>query len=78
VGIDVVVETAIYGTYTKAIGQGYTIPIFSVFVAFWSQLMLEYWKRTEATKAMEWGESITFSARFAPSHNVIRGCCCVS
>lgn len=57
VGIDIIVETAIYGTYTKAIGQGYTIPIFCVFVAFWSQLMLEYWKRTEATKAMEWGKS---------------------
>lgn len=56
VGIDILVETIVYGTYTKAIGTGYSIPFFCVFVSFWAQMMLEYWKRTEATKAMEWGE----------------------
>jgi hypothetical protein len=25
------------------------------YAAFWATLMLEYWKRNEATKAMEWG-----------------------
>ena len=55
VTIDIIVESAVYGSYTKAIGQGYTVPAFCVFVAFWSQLFLEYWKRAEATKAMEWG-----------------------
>lgn len=53
--IDVVIEAIVYGNYTEAIGTGYSIPLFCVFVSFWSQLMLEYWKRTEATKAMEWG-----------------------
>mmetsp|Transcript_1153 Transcript_1153/g.1625 ORF Transcript_1153/g.1625 Transcript_1153/m.1625 type:complete len:764 (+) Transcript_1153:118-2409(+) len=30
-------------------------PYFCIFVAFWSILMLEYWKRQEATLVMEWG-----------------------
>lgn len=29
--------------------------IFCIFVSFWSVLMLEYWKRKQATTAMEWG-----------------------
>jgi len=30
-------------------------PFFCIFVAFWSVLMLEYWKRKESTLAMRWG-----------------------
>jgi hypothetical protein len=53
--LDVAVEAALYGSLTSALGRAYTVPAFCTFVAFWAQLMLEYWKRTEATKAMEWG-----------------------
>ena len=54
---DVIVEAAVYGSLTSALGRAYTVPVFCTFVSFWAQLMLEYWKRTEATKAMEWGMS---------------------
>jgi hypothetical protein len=55
--LDLIVETSIYGSIDKALLSGYTIPFFCIAVSFWSQLMIEYWKRTEATKAMEWGMS---------------------
>lgn len=60
--VDIAVEAAIYGSLTSALGRAYTVPAFCTFVAFWAQLMLEYWKRTEATKAMEWGMSFHISA----------------
>ncbi len=34
-----------------------SIPLYCIFVAFWSQFMIERWKRTEARLAMEWGTS---------------------
>ena len=46
VGLDVVAEMNV---------QAASAPFFAVVVAFWSVLMLEYWKRAEATLAMEWG-----------------------
>lgn len=55
VSLDIAIEAAIYGNLSHAISSGYTIPFFCIFVAFWGQFMLEYWKTTEATKAMEWG-----------------------
>lgn len=32
-----------------------TVPYFAGFMALWSALFLEHWKRTEITAAMEWG-----------------------
>jgi hypothetical protein len=55
--LDVTIESAVYGTYAEGISGSYTIPFFTLFVSVWAQLMLEYWKRTESTKAMEWGTS---------------------
>lgn len=53
--VDLAIETGIYNSIGEALLTGYTIPFFCIFVSFWSQLMIEYWKRTEATKAMDWG-----------------------
>lgn len=53
--IDIVIEWGLYGTLSEPLGKAYGTPVFCAFVAIWSQLMLEYWKRTEKTKAMEWG-----------------------
>lgn len=53
--IEVVIEWGLYGNLVDPLGRAYGTPIFCAFVAIWSQLMLEYWKRTEKTKAMEWG-----------------------
>jgi len=46
VGIDMLAE----GTTQPA-----SAPFFACMVAFWSVFMLEFWKRKESTKAMEWG-----------------------
>jgi hypothetical protein len=52
---DIIIEAAVYGDLPKALATAFSIPLFCTFIAIWAQLMLEYWKRTEATKAMEWG-----------------------
>lgn len=53
--LDLIIETVVYNSIDEALLTAYTIPFFCIFVSFWSQMMIEYWKRTEATKAMEWG-----------------------
>jgi len=35
--------------------QAVVIPYFSVFIALWATLFLEFWKRKESTVAMRWG-----------------------
>lgn len=79
VAIDMAVETAIFD-FDRALLAGYSIPFYCIFVSFWSQLMIEYWKRREARKAMEWGTSDfeeTQSQRpefkGVPTHSVIDG-----
>lgn len=57
VTLDMVIETGITGSIDTALVSGYSIPFYCIFVSFWSQLMIEYWKRNEAKKAMEWGMS---------------------
>lgn len=57
VGIDMVVEASMAGSLNDALLSGYTIPFYCIFVSFWSQLMIEYWKRRESRRAMEWGMS---------------------
>lgn len=54
VAIDIVVEAIVFNSFGDAIGNGYFVPFYCVFVAFWAQFMLEFWKRKESTKAMEW------------------------
>jgi hypothetical protein len=46
VAIDMAVETALYNSIDEALLMGYTIPFYCIFVSFWAQLMIEYWKRT--------------------------------
>ncbi len=41
--------------YGYAQSHAYSIPFYCIFVSFWTQFMLEYWKRKEKTKSMEWG-----------------------
>jgi hypothetical protein len=57
VTLDLVIETAMFDSLPQALLLGYTIPFYCIFVSFWSQLMIEFWKRREAKKAMEWGQS---------------------
>eukprot|EP01039_Chlorochromonas_danica_P003205 gene3205-3510_t len=57
VGLDMMIETAITQSFNEALLAGYSIPFYCIFVSFWSQLMIEYWKRQESRKAMEWGMS---------------------
>jgi hypothetical protein len=57
VSLDLVIEAGLYDSVDQALVSGYMIPFYCVFVSFWAQLMLEYWKRKEVTKAMEWGQT---------------------
>mmetsp|Transcript_2675 Transcript_2675/g.4513 ORF Transcript_2675/g.4513 Transcript_2675/m.4513 type:complete len:767 (+) Transcript_2675:110-2410(+) len=50
IGILVTVYDGMVGTLSSVM-----TPYFAAFVAFWAVLMLEYWKRRQATLAMEWG-----------------------
>ncbi len=57
VAIDLFVETILDNSISDALLAAYSLPFYCIFVSFWSQLMIEYWKRREARKAMEWGMS---------------------
>ena len=57
VGIGLMVQTGIEGSLNEALLNSYLVPFYCIFVSFWSQLMIEYWKRRESKKAMEWGTS---------------------
>jgi hypothetical protein len=72
-GLDLIIEWGIYGSLAESLGTAYITPFFCAFVAFWSQLMLEYWKRTEATKSMEWGNvhRININNLFNYFHNLL-------
>ena len=50
--IEIIVRLGVDGEYGDAIATGWSVPMFSLFTSIWSQLFLEYWKRTEVTKAM--------------------------
>lgn len=56
--VDLAVETAVEGSIDTALNSGYTIPFYCIFVSFWAQLMIEFWKRKQSTKAMEWGTTM--------------------
>jgi hypothetical protein len=55
--IGMAVEAGIAGSLNEVLLSGYSVPFYCIFVSFWSQFMIEYWKRTESRKAMEWGMS---------------------
>lgn len=56
VAIEVIAETTAEGNQlTIGLVSGWAVPFYAIFVSFWSQIMIEYWKRKEVTKAMEWG-----------------------
>eukprot|EP01035_Chromulina_nebulosa_P017620 gene17620-23197_t len=54
---DLAIEAGVDSSVDEALLHGYLVPFFSIFVSFWSQFMLEYWKRYEARLAMEWGQT---------------------
>ena len=54
VTLSIIAEGAILKSFTKGLDQGYLIPVFCLFVSFWAQFMLEYWKRKESAKSLEW------------------------
>lgn len=55
VSITIFAEAGYYHSFARGLDLGYFIPVFCLFVSFWAQFMLEYWKRKEATKSQEWG-----------------------
>jgi anoctamin-10/anoctamin-7 len=55
--LDVIIQSTTGKSYNRALLDGYLAPFFAVFISYWSQFMLEYWKRKERFKAMEWGTS---------------------
>lgn len=55
--LEIMVRLGVNNDYGDAIATGYSVPMFAMFTSVWSQLFLEYWKRTEVTKAMEWGQT---------------------
>jgi hypothetical protein len=55
--IEIITRLGVDGNYGDAIATGYSVPMFALFTSIWSQLFLEYWKRTEITKSMEWGQT---------------------
>lgn len=47
---------------------GFLTPIYAVLVCIWAQAMIEYWKRKQAMKVMEWGMSdYAFEERDLPA-----------
>ena len=46
-----VLQLSIYG----ALQTVYSVPAFCVFVALWTQALLESWKRKEKRQAFKWG-----------------------
>ena len=55
VSIIVAIESAQKGSLDKGMENSFAIPFFCIFVSFWAQLMIEYWKREETRLSMEWG-----------------------
>ena len=54
VGLITFLEVAFSGSLATG---GFLTPVFALVVCVWAQAMIEYWKRKQALKAMEWGMS---------------------
>lgn len=50
--LDVYVQAGVDKSYNEALLSSYLIPFFCVFVSFWAQFMIEFWKRTQITKSV--------------------------
>ena len=46
-----VVNLSLYG----ALQTVYSVPVFCIFVALWTQALLESWKRKEKRQSYKWG-----------------------
>jgi hypothetical protein len=51
-GLSILIITGVKKSFPLALNDNPFIPFFNIFVGIWSQLMIEYWKRTEVTKAV--------------------------
>lgn len=47
VSISWVIEIAYFNNVQNAFSAAYATPFYCVFVSFWSQFMIEYWKRNQ-------------------------------
>ena len=48
--------TFIEVVYSNSLGTGgFLTPIFALLVCIWAQTLIEFWKRKQAVKVMEWG-----------------------
>mmetsp|Transcript_32767 Transcript_32767/g.47312 ORF Transcript_32767/g.47312 Transcript_32767/m.47312 type:complete len:789 (-) Transcript_32767:186-2552(-) len=57
VTISWIIEFAYFNNVETAFSSAYATPFYCVFVSFWSQFMIEYWKRSQNQIAMECGMS---------------------
>ena len=53
--IILLIESGTPGGFSYALSNSLATPLYCVCVIIWGQIMIEMWKRKEATKAMEWG-----------------------
>jgi hypothetical protein len=53
--LDIIITAGMSDDFGAALGKPYSGIVYAMFVSFWAQFMLEYWKREQARKAMEWG-----------------------
>jgi hypothetical protein len=60
VSVIVAIESAQKGSLNKGMEGSFAVPFFCIFVSFWAQLMIEYWKREETRLSMEWGTTGEF------------------
>jgi Calcium-activated chloride channel len=55
VSVHVLVVSIMRVPLYSALQTVYSVPVFCIFVAVWSQMMLEGWKKQEARLAFKWG-----------------------
>jgi hypothetical protein len=51
-GLSILIVTGVKGNFQEALNSNPAVPFFCIYVSAWSQLMIEYWKRKEVTKAV--------------------------
>ncbi len=51
-GIGLIFQLVVWGTLNFS---SPVLPFYSLIITVWAIIMLEYWKREEATTAMQWG-----------------------
>ena len=53
--VHVLVDSVMRVPLYRALQTVYSVPVFCIFVAVWSQVMLEEWKKQESRLAFKWG-----------------------